>query len=255
MRLTESKLKQLINEEYEMMLFENSIMEGMEEITEEDMRGFDEPKLDKKLLQEGTPVELGAAIIGGALSSPKILMLIGKALRNLHKTPIIGRFFKNLESEEGKPEDQQSRRKKVADALYKAGGDLHTWFVKGFSIPVRMYFKYKAKKDPDFDMPDEKVIKAVGEALMVLVIAVCAAIGFKAVIKALMSGNAGILAAGESALVSVKGVEMGEYGAKITGTAIPLALKFLVTPHEHHDDDHGEKKDSGEENELDKKQA
>ena len=103
-------------------------------------------------------------------------------------------------------------------------------------------------------MPDEKVIKAVGEALMVLVIAVCAAIGFKAVVKALMSGKAGILAAAESALVSVKGVELGEYGAKITGTAIPLALKFLVTPHEHHDD-HGEKKDSGEENELDKKQA
>lgn len=242
MRLTEAKLKQLINEEYEMMLFENSIMEGMEEITEEDMRDVDEAKLDKMVLREGGPVSAGAALIGGVLSTPKILMLIGKALRNLHKTPFIGKMFKSLEDEEGKPKDQQSTRKKFADFIYGLGDKGHTFFIKGFSIPVRMYFKYKAKKDPDFEMPDEKVIKAVGEGLMVLVIAVCASIGIGSVIKMLMSGNAGILAAAESALISVKGVELGEYGAKITGTAIPLALKFLVTPHMHH----GEKKDSGE---------
>ena len=88
----------------------------------------------------------------------------------------------------------------------------------------------------------KKVIKAVGEGLMVLVIAVCASIGIGSVIKMLMTGNAGVLAAAESALISVKSVELGEYGAKITGAAIPLALKFLVTPHVHHGEDHGDGK-------------
>ena len=121
MRLTESKLKHLINEEYEMMLFENSIMEGMEEITEEDMRDVDEGKLDKIVLKEGGPVSAAAAIIGGILSTPKILMLVGKALKNLHRTPFIGRMFKNLEDEKGKPKDQQSTRKKVCRCHIRVG--------------------------------------------------------------------------------------------------------------------------------------
>ena len=81
MKLTESKLKQLINEEYEAILFENSLKSELPPIQINDLI----PKAQKMkdtigeedLIQEGG----GLLIFAAVLAFPRILQWMGKAAK------------------------------------------------------------------------------------------------------------------------------------------------------------------------------
>ena len=243
MRLTEAKLKELISEEYEIMQFEQMLFEGIEPMYEYELQKY--RVNEDELLQEMDPISLVATAVGGFLSMPKILRLLGKLLKNLNKIPVVGRFFKQMDSSDEK--DAKSIRMKVATFFDKFGEKYHKVLVKGFAYPIKMMYKLDAKdKGPDYKIPSDKEIEKIGEALMIFIIAACAAVGIGTIITHLINGHwANILTAAETALTAVKGIELGEF---VSGGALPLALKFLETPHSHDDEDHGEdKQDDGEE--------
>ena len=233
MRLTETTLKQLINEEYEIMQFEQILFEGIEPLDESEFQKY--RVNEDELLQEMDPISLVATAVGGLLSAPKILRLIGKLLKNLNKVPLVGKFFKKLDASDAK--DAKSLRMRVATFFDKFGEKYHKVLVKGFSYPIKMLYKLEAKNaGPDYKMPSEKEIEKIGEALMIFIIAACATVGIGTIITHLINGHwVNIVTAAEAALTTVKGIELGEFAG-----ALPLALKFLETPHSHDDKGHGD---------------
>ena len=102
-----------------------------------------------------------------------------------------------------------------------------------------MLYKLESKqRGPDFKPPSEKEMEEVGEALMIFVIAICATFGVTTVLGHLLKGDwSSLVTLGETALNAIKGLEIGEFSAKVSGGALPLAFKFLETPHEH-DEEH-----------------
>jgi hypothetical protein len=219
MRLTEATLKRIINEEYEMLMMENQLFAGMQPLKPEDLAQKDQDI--EEAAGAMAAVSLGATVVGGLLSAPKALKLLAKMLNNLSNIPGVGKYFKS------KSPDKKTAVQKIAKFFDVAGDKWHAFLVKGV-------IKYILKPVDDLNPPekrmDEAKLKELANGLIMCMVVACATVGVATITGHLLSGNFGaIMDIVETVLVTVKSIEIGEWGK-----LIPAALAFVKTAHAHH---------------------
>jgi len=234
MKLTEAKLKQLVNEVYADMLIENVDLTPSIKMPKLDIKPLI-PKAKKMKATKGKEDimnEGGGIIIAAvALALPKIFLWMEKFVKNYFSDEKISETFKNLMI--------KNQIKKERDAavywMNFAGHGLHRVYLETIKLALTRPLSLISRISGGGKIP-EKEQDTIANALFIVLIAMMAFYGFTAIGTAAVKGKL-IVKAGtltiEGLTSIIKAFETTEFAG-----AVPLALKFLETPHEHHDDEH-----------------
>ena len=234
MRLTESKLKQLINEVYGDMLTEKVDVAPPIKMPELDIKPLIPKAKEMKATKGKEDImneAMGTLIAAVALALPKILLWMEKFVKSYFTDEKISKTFKNLMI--------KKQIKKERDAavywLNFAGHGLHTAYIETIKLTLTRPLSLISRIAGGGKIP-EKDQNEIANALFIVLVAMMAFYGFTAIGTAAVKGKL-IAKAGtytiEGLTSIIKAFETTEFAG-----AVPLALKFLETPHEHHDDEH-----------------
>ena len=226
MRLTESKLKQLINEEYNAMLFESSLKSALPPIEIKDLvpkaKEMKATKGDEDLVQEGG----GLLIFAATLAFPKILQWMGKAAKTFLSQKKVYNFIANKIGVVGKIQLDAMVQLLTSDL----GNFLHSTYLNIIRYSVVKPIKLLAKIGGE-EMSQEKEDQ-ITEILFIMLLVCVAIAGVSMGVSVIASGGAKAHAVElsiEGLTTAIKAFETTEYAGMV-----PAALKFLETAHKHH---------------------
>ncbi len=204
--MKKSQLQELVKEvlsEYKEEKQLNLILEG---VTREDIKAVHES--EKPLLNEAVV----SIIIGAVLAAPKLMEYLAQVVR------FIVRIFKPFKNKEGEIEQGEN---KISDWIEKNGHSLHKKYIKIVMKVVKLFGVAKSVwKDKQSGKVDIKKLKLTAEVLLNVAIAVAGASAIGGAYSAMSSGSP-IIAAIETGLGGVKGVELAaavkSIGPKLVG--------------------------------------
>ena len=230
MRLTEAKLKQLINEAYGDMLTEKVDVAPPIKMPKLDIKPLIPKAKEMKATrgkEDAMNEALGPLIAAVALALPKIFLWMEKFVKSYFTDEKISKTFKNLMI--------KKQIKKERDAavywLNFAGHGLHKAYIETIKLALTRPLSLISRISGGGKIPEEDQDE-IANALFIVLVAMMAFYGFTAIGTAAVKGKLVAKAATYSieGLTSiVKAFETTEFAG-----AVPLALKFLETPHEHH---------------------
>jgi hypothetical protein len=228
MRLTESTLKRIINEEYDSMLLESSLKSALPPIEIKDLV----PKVKKMKATRGEEdlikedFGLSAMVItAGVLALPKILQWMGKAAKTFFAQEKVAKFMaKNFSTE------NEIKIETFVQAITTGLGNLihssYLFLIKWSIVkPILLLAKAAGGKSTEKDADE------LTEILFIMLLAVFCILGVASGAATIASGHIAGHAAAltiESVASTVKAFEMTEYAGMV-----PAALKFLETAKHH----------------------
>ena len=226
MRLTEVKLKQLINEEYSLLMLESSLKSALPPIEIKDLvpmaKKMASEKGDEDVLQEGG----GLLIFAATLAFPKILQWLGKAAKTFLSQKKVYNFISKKIGDKGAVK-LDSMVQLITSGL---GNFIHSTYLNiiRYSIvkPIKMLSKI-AGGDMSKEQEDQ-----ITEILFIMLLVCVAIAGVSMGLGTIASGKAGGHAVEltiEGMTTAIKAFETTEYAGMVPG-----ALKFLETAHKHH---------------------
>jgi len=226
MRLTEAKLKQLINEEYNTMLLESSLKSALPPIEIKDLipkaKEMKATKGDEDLVQEGG----GLLIFAATLAFPKILQWMGKAAKTFLSQKKVYDYIANKIGVVGKIQLDAMVELLTSDL----GNFLHSTYLNIIRYSVVKPIKLLAKIGGE-EMSQEKEDQ-ITEILFVMLLVCVAIAGVSMGVSVIASGGAkahAVELSVEGLTTAIKAFETTEYAG-----VVPAALKFLETAHKHH---------------------
>lgn len=222
MRLTESKLKRLINEEYENILLESTIPDFDVKDLVPKAKEMSKTTGKEDLLSEG----FGLMAAGLVLAGPKILEWCAKAAKAIVKTKTVSNY---LEKKTGSMYKQVKIEQMARDTVELA----HTWH-KGYIAAINktliagIALLTKTITLGKVELTKDQRKKASEAIFMVLLAAVAIATG-KAMIAKGIKGMGAIQFSVEGLTTAIKAFEGTEYAG-----LVPSGLEFLKSYDEHH---------------------
>ena len=222
MRLTETKLKQLINEEYENTLLEVSIPEFDVKSLVPKAKEMSKTIGKEDLLQEG----LGLMLIGLALAGPKILEWCAKAAKAIVKTKTVSNY---LEKKTGSMLKQVTIEEtaRLTEELAHLWHESYIKFIDN-TLVSSVAFLTKTISLGKVKLTPEQRKKASNAIFMVLLATVAIATGH-AMYKLGIKGMGVIQFSIEGLTTAIKAFEGTEYAGYV-----PAGLAFLKSHEEHH---------------------
>jgi len=222
MRLTEVKLKQLINEEYENTLMESSIPEFDVKSLIPKAKEMSKTIGKEDLMQEGA----GLMIVGLTLAGPKILEWCAKAAKAIVKTETVSNY---LEKKTGSML-KQITIEQAANATVEAAHSWHELYLTAINktVVAGIAFLTKTFTRGKVQMDEEQRKKASNAIFMVLIAFVAIATG-KAMMAKGIKGMGVIQFSIEGLTTAIKAFEGTEYAGYV-----PAGLAFLKSYDEHH---------------------
>lgn len=227
MILTEAKLKQMINEELDGLLIEQSLPKiNMPKMDIEDLipkaKQMKANKGEEDLMNEGGPMLIAAM----ALAAPKIFMWMEKFTKKFFTDEKINKLIKNKLGRIA----AKGLRSFALGFMNLFGEKLHRGYLELVKLAVTRPLSLVSRVAGGGKIPEEDQDE-IAEALFIVLIAMMAFYGFVAIGTAAVKGKLAAEAGSYSieALTSIiKVFETTEFAG-----AVPLALKFLETPHKH----------------------
>ena len=226
MRLTESKLKQLINEEYQNILLEKSLRSSLPPIDIKSLipkaKEMKDTKGDEDVVQEGG----GRLIFAAPLAFPKILQWMGKAAKTFLSQKKVYEFIANKIGVMGKLQLDQMVQLLTGDL----GNFIHSAYLNVIRYSVVKPIKLLAKIAGE-EMSKEKEDQ-ITEILFIMLLVCVAIAGMSMGVSVIATGGAKAHAVElsiEGITTAIKAFEATEYAG-----AVPAALKFLETASKHH---------------------
>jgi hypothetical protein len=222
MRLTEVKLKQLINEEYENALMESSIPEFDVKSLIPKAKEMSKTTGKEDLMQEGA----GLMIVGLTLAGPKILEWCAKAAKAIVKTKTVSNY---LEKKTGSML-KQITIEQAANATVETAHSWHKLYLMAINktVVAGIAFLTKVFTRGKVQMDEEQREKASEAIFMVLLAFVAIATG-KAMLAKGIKGMGVFQFSIEGLTTAVKAFEGTEYAG-----LVPAALAFLKSHDEEH---------------------
>ena len=222
MRLTEAKLKSLINEEYENTLMESAIPEFDVKSLVPKAKEMSKTIGKEDLLQEGA----GLMILGLTLAGPKILEWSAKSAKAIVKTKTVSNY---LEKKTGSMYKQIS----IEDAANITVDAAHKWHqayltainktvVTAIAFLTKVFTRGKVQMD-------EEQKKKASEIVFMCLLAGVAIWTIKVLIAKGVSGLGVMSFTTESFTTAVKAFEGTEYAGMV-----PACLEFLKSHDEEH---------------------
>ena len=226
MRLTESKLKQLISEEYQNILLEESLRSSLPPIDIKSLipkaKEMKDTKGDEDVVQEGG----GLLIFAATLAFPKILQWMGKAAKTFLSQKKVYEFIANKIGVMGKLQLDQMVQLLTGDL----GNFIHSAYLNVIRYSVVKPIKLLAKIAGE-EMSKEKEDQ-ITEILFIMLLVCVAIAGMSMGVSVIATGGAKAPAVAlsiEGIPTAIKAFETTEYAG-----AVPAALKFLETASKHH---------------------
>ena len=226
MRLTESKLKQLISEEYQNILLEESLRSSLPPIDIKSLipkaKEMKDTKGDEDVVQEGG----GLLIFAATLAFPKILQWMGKAAKTFLSQKKVYEFIANKIGVMGKLQLDQMVQLLTGDL----GNFIHSAYLSVIRYSVVKPIKLLAKLGGE-EMSKEKE-NEITEILFIMLLVCVAIAGVSMGVSVIATGGAKAHAVElsiEGLTTAIKAFETTEYAGMV-----PAALKFLETAHKHH---------------------
>ena len=226
MRLTESKLKQLINEEYQNILLEKSLRSSLPPIDIKSLipkaKEMKDTKGDEDVVQEGG----GLLIFAATLAFPKILQWMGKAAKTFLSQKKVYEFIADKIGVMGKLQLDQMVQLLTGDL----GNFIHSAYLNVIRYSVVKPIKLLAKIAGE-EMSKEKEDQ-ITEILFIMLLVCVAIAGVSMGVSVIATGGAKAHAVElsiEGLTTAIKAFETTEYAGMV-----PAALKFLETAHKHH---------------------
>ena len=226
MRLTESKLKQLISEEYQNILLEESLRSSLPPIDIKSLipkaKEMKDTKGDEDVVQEGG----GLLIFAATLAFPKILQWMGKAAKTFLSQKKVYEFIANKIGVMGKLQLDQMVQLLTGDL----GNFIHSAYLNVIRYSVVKPIKLLAKIAGE-EMSKEKEDQ-ITEILFIMLLVCVAIAGMSMGVSVIATGGAKAHAVElsiEGITTAIKAFEATEYAG-----AVPAALKFLETASKHH---------------------
>ena len=226
MKLTEAKLKQLINEEYNNVLLESSLKSALPPIEIKDLvpkaKEMRATKGDEDVLQEAG----GLLLFAAALAFPKILQWMGKAAKSFLSQKKVYNFIADKIGVVGKIQLDAMVQLLTSDL----GDFLHSAYLNVIRYSVVKPIKLLAKIGGE-EMSKEKEDE-ITEVLFIMLLVCVAIAGVAMGLGTVTAGKAaghGLELTIEAITTGIKAFETTEYAG-----AVPAALKFLETAHKHH---------------------
>lgn len=229
MKLTEAKLKQLINEEYNNMLFESSIKSALPPIEIKDLipkaKEMKATKGNEDLKQEDGGLS-AMLIMAMALALPKILQWMGKAAKTFFGKKKVYEFIAKKIGVEGTIKLDTFIQLLTTDL----GNMIHGLYLNliRYSLVKPILLLARAGGEVTSKEKEDEIV----EILFVMTLAVFAIVGVSAGLSTIVAGKV----AGHGVALSIEGVTSAIKAFETTEYAgmVPAALKFLETAHEHH---------------------
>ena len=226
MRLTESKLKQLISEEYQNILLEESLRSSLPPIDIKSLipkaKEMKDTKGDEDVVQEGG----GLLIFAATLAFPKILQWMGKAAKTFLSQKKVYEFIADKIGVMGKLQLDQMVQLLTGDL----GNFIHSAYLNVIRYSVVKPIKLLAKIAGE-EMSKEKEDQ-ITEILFIMLLVCVAIAGVSMGVSVIATGGAKAHAVElsiEGITTAIKAFEATEYAG-----AVPAALKFLETASKHH---------------------
>ena len=226
MRLTESKLKQLISEEYQNILLEESLRSSLPPIDIKSLipkaKEMKDTKGDEDVVQEGG----GLLIFAATLAFPKILQWMGKAAKTFLSQKKVYEFIADKIGVMGKLQLDQMVQLLTGDL----GNFIHSAYLNVIRYSVVKPIKLLAKIAGE-EMSKEKEDQ-ITEILFIMLLVCVAIAGMSMGVSVIATGGAKAHAVElsiEGITTAIKAFEATEYAG-----AVPAALKFLETASKHH---------------------
>jgi len=225
MRLTESKLKQLINEEFEGLIVEQSLPKiNMPKMDIKDLipkaKEMKATKGKEDLMNEGG----GMLIAAMALAAPKIFQWMEKFTKTFFTDEKINKLIKNKLGRTA----AKGTRQFALGFMNLFGEKLHTGYLELIKLAVTRPISLISRVSGGGKIPEEEQDK-IANALFIVLVAMMAFYGFVAISAAAAKGKLAAHAGTytiEGLTSLVKTFETTEFAG-----AVPVALKFLETPH------------------------
>ena len=225
MRLTESKLKQLINEEYQNILLESSLASALPPIDIKDLvpkaKEMKATKGDEDLINEGG----GLLIFAATLAFPKILQWLGKAAKTFLSQKKVYNFIADKIGVTGKLQLDQMVQLLTTDL----GNFIHSTYLNIIRYSLVKPIKLLAKLGGE-EMSKEKEDE-ITEILFIMLLVCVAIAGVSMGLTTIAAGGAKahvVELSIEGLTTAIKAFETTEYAG-----AVPAALKFLETASHH----------------------
>ena len=194
MRLTSAQLRQIVTEETEKVLLEQSLPK-LPKLTPQDFAAdIKKQGSDEKIVTE---VDAGT-IIGGILAAPKLLEWLGDSITLLGKLPIFKRFNTN-----------------IGEGMVKIAHAWHKTYIKMvyyFAVWPFAKAHEKITKQPGFVKSNQEFLWKMSEALFLIIIAGAFALSLAGAVKNLtLQGGSTFWAEVESVLSVAKIDEIAEF--------------------------------------------
>lgn len=222
MRLTESTLKRIINEEYNNILMESAIPEFSVKDLVPKAKKMSKTTGEEDLVSEG----VGLMVVGLALAAPKILEWCAKAAKAIVKTKAVSNY---LEKKTGSMH-KQVQIEHLANYTVESAHLWHKFYIKAIkkTVVAGVAFLTKTATLGKVVMTDEQKNKASEAIFMVLLACVAIATGM-AMYKKGVEGMGVLKFTIEGITTAIKAFEGTEYAGMV-----PSALAFLKSHNNHH---------------------
>ena len=224
MKITNTQLKQIIQEELSHVILEQSLSEVA--VPEFDVTDL-VPKAKKMKATRGEEdrmneggIMLGAAV---ALAAPKIMNWMGKAAKAALKNPTIADILKKIFGEQGKDTAYYA-----AELVDKAGTNLHSFYLGTIKTVLVKPIAFLGRVMGQGTMSDKQQ-NELAESLFMVLLAFFMVIGVAQIGGAAATGTLGAKAGTltiEGITTAVKAFEATEYAGMV-----PAALEFLKSAH------------------------
>ena len=225
MKLTTTNLKQLINEEYEGLIVEQSLPKiNMPTMDIKDLipkaKEMKATKGEEDLMNEGGPMLIAAM----ALAAPKIFMWMEKFTKEFFTDEKINKLIKNKLGQAA----AKGTREFALGFMNIFGEKLHRGYLELIKLAVTRPISLLSRVSGGGKIPEEEQDE-IANALFIVLVAMMAFYGFTAIGAAAAKGKLAAHAGAytiEGLTSIVKTFEASEFAG-----AVPIALKWLETPH------------------------
>jgi hypothetical protein len=222
MRLTESTLKRIINEEYNNVVMESAIPEFSVKDLVPKAKKMSKTTGKEDLVSEG----VGLMVVGLALAGPKILEWCAKAAKAIVKTKAVSNY---LEKKTGSML-KQLQIEQLAEYTVESAHLWHKFYINAIqkTLVAGVAFLTKVATRGKVVMDEKQKKKAAEAIFMVLLGCVAIATGM-AMYKKGVEGMGALKFTIEGLTTAIKAFEGTEYAGMV-----PSALAFLKSHDDHH---------------------
>ena len=193
---------------------ENLILTELENDLNSIIREYKDETIESSSLTEEEKQQLNeenipALIIGGILSAPKIISVLGKAIQKIVK------LFKKIKAKiTGKDASEEEGVNAVSKWLESKSHTLHDKYIKFFKWVVKTFKIAQAFWKDDNGKIDENKLAMTAEVLLFVCVATAAYFSLTGSVAAAQSGHP-VMAAIEGGLTNIKGAELTQIIKKV----------------------------------------